>query len=80
MDTTEAIALYRRINDDRTLSIADVRIMFEPIQRLNKTEIEALSRAVGYTPCRTRKATLDLLRNNLESIKLNQHRVDRIRG
>lgn len=80
MNVTEAIALYRRINDDRTLTIGQVRMMFEPIAGLNKTELETLSRAVGYTPNRTRKATIELLRNNLESIKLNQHRVDRIRG
>lgn len=80
MSTSEAVALYTRLNNDRTLTIADVRVAFEPIVSLSKSELETLSRAVGYMPCRTRKATIELLRNNLESIKLSQHRVDRIRN
>ncbi len=72
------VALYNALQADRKLSISDVRAGFEPIRAYSKPVIEEISRRIGLTPAGSQATILDRLLDVLESIKLDQHRADRI--
>jgi len=74
----EGLRLYEALLEDRKLSIADVRAGFEPLKAYPKPIIEEISRRAGYTPAGSQATILERLLNNLEGIKMNQHRSDRI--
>lgn len=74
----QGVLLYKRLEQDRQLSIPDVRAGFAPLREYPKPVLEEVSRLVGYTPAGSREDILDRLLKNLEGIKMNQHRYDRI--
>jgi hypothetical protein len=74
----EGLNLYNSLLNDSRLSIPDLRAGFEPLRTYPKPVVEEISRRLGYTPAGSHAAILDRLLNNLEGIKLSQHRADRI--
>ena len=74
----DAVRLYEGLLADRRLSISDVRAGFAPLRDCPKPAVEEISRKLGYTPAGSREEILDRLLNNLEGIKMSQHRADRI--
>ena len=70
--------LFRSLLADRQLSLSDVRAGFAPIRDYPKPVVVEISRTLGYTPAGSREDILDRLLKNLEGIKMNQHRYDRI--
>lgn len=74
----QGVLLYKRLEQDRQLSIADVQAGFAPLRDHPKPVLEEISHRVGYTPAGSREDILDRLLKNLEGIKMNQHRYDRI--
>jgi hypothetical protein len=72
------LALYKRLEQDRQLTVADVRAAFAPLRDLPKPVVEEVSRLLGYTPAGSREDILDRLLKNLEGIKMSQHHADRI--
>jgi hypothetical protein len=74
----QGVGLYKGLEQDRNLSIADVRAGFEPLRAYPKSVLEEVSRRIGYTPAGSREDILERLLKNLEGIKMNQHRADRI--
>jgi hypothetical protein len=74
----QGVVLYKKLEQDRQLSLAEVQAGFTPLRELPKAVLEEISRQVGYTPAGSREEILERLLKNLEGIKMNQHRADRI--
>jgi hypothetical protein len=64
----------RALIADPNATLADVRAAFAGV-KMTKADAYALSRAMGYTPSDSAKATLARLQSNIESIKMSQWRV-----
>jgi hypothetical protein len=74
----QGVAHYKKLEQDRQLSITDVRAGFAPLREYPKPVLEEISRRIGYTPAGSREDILERLLKNLEGIKMSQHRADRI--
>ena len=79
---TAGHALYERLTADRALSVADATAGFRAIEALPKEAIAEICRRAGYGSSAgdSKPKMLKRLRKNLEGIKLDQSRADRIIG
>jgi hypothetical protein len=69
---------YLRLRQEKGLSIAEVRIQFEPILHYPKPVVEEIARRLGYTPDGSREEIARRLLSNLEAIKMSQMRGELI--
>lgn len=70
------VQTYRRLRDEKGLSIPEVRAQFEPVLHYSKPVVEEITRQLGYTPAGSREEMVRRLLSNLEGIKLSQLKGD----
>jgi len=77
--SSNSTAVYERLEQDRTLSIVELRVHAQPFANCPLAELEEISRCLGYTPMGTKAQISQRLIANLESINAARSRQEPLR-
>lgn len=78
---SDVAARMRAVNENRKLSIPEVRAAMDELESLPKETVAEVARHLGYNVVasfQSKRSMIDALRKNVEGLKLSQHRADRI--